>query len=341
MKRPFFHPDQLPAVPRSHPGRVDLGVMLKLGFHPPSSSTCVPTLVAAPYCTVLWVDARMWLAQVMPTYANTHSEGSACGCQSTRFYHEAREIIADAVNASEEDAVLFGGSGCTGAISKVIHLLGIERNAGRASTLQSTWKPTHPSHHLAASGTDQPDSVAANKLPVVLVGPMEHHSNLLPWRESQCTVIEVPPDASGRADLTVLERLLRVHARAPLLVGSFSAAANVTGILERVHVITALLHRHGALAMWDYACAGPHVKIDMNPPGGAAMAKDAVFLSPHKFPGGPGTPGLLVVKRSLVRDWLPQEPGGGTIHWVNSRGHEYLPTLEEREQGACARDLLF
>eukprot|EP00035_Acanthoeca_spectabilis_P036582 m.40489 g.40489 ORF g.40489 m.40489 type:complete len:704 (+) comp8081_c0_seq1:84-2195(+) len=271
--------------------------------------------------------------QVMPTYANTHSEGSACGGQSTRFYHEAREIIADAVNASEEDAVLFGGSGCTGAISKVIHLLGIERNAGRASTLQSTWKPTHPSHHLAASGADQPDSVAANKLPVVLVGPMEHHSNLLPWRESQCTVIEVPPDASGRADLTVLERLLRVHARAPLLVGSFSAAANVTGILERVHVITALLHRHGALAMWDYACAGPHVKIDMNPPGGAAMAKDAVFLSPHKFPGGPGTPGLLVVKRGLVRDWLPQEPGGGTIHWVNSRGHEYLPTLEEREQG--------
>eukprot|EP00035_Acanthoeca_spectabilis_P032239 m.17910 g.17910 ORF g.17910 m.17910 type:complete len:678 (+) comp5236_c0_seq1:105-2138(+) len=259
--------------------------------------------------------------QVMPTYANTHSEGSACGGQTTRFFHEARGIIARAVNATPDDAVHFAGSGCTGAISKVIHLLGIERNVERGASPGASWRPV----------TDT--SVRTDSDAVVFVGPMEHHSNILMWRESKCTVIEVPADESGRTDLVELEQLLKRHARSRLLVGSFSAAANVTGILERVETITALLHRYGALSLWDYACAGPHVKIDMNPAGGAAVAKDAVFLSPHKFPGGPGTPGLLVVKRSLVRDWLPQEPGGGTIHWVNGRGHQYLKSLEDREQG--------
>ena len=140
--------------------------------------------------------------------------------------------------------------------------------------------------------------------PVVFVGGMEHHSNLLVWRDSNATVVEVASDAYGRVQLDRLEEQLRLHQHRRVKIGSFSAASNVTGIMENVDAVTALLHKHGALAFWDYAAAAPHTRIDMNPPATDA-AKDAVFFSPHKFPGGPGTPGVLVVKKRLLANAVP------------------------------------
>jgi selenocysteine lyase/cysteine desulfurase len=179
---------------------------------------------------------------------------------------------------------------------------------------------------------------------VIFVGPMEHHSNLLMWREAHCTVVEVGVGADGALDQAELAAGLEAHVArgATMLIGSFAAASNVTGICEHVDAVTVLLHKHGALACWDYASAGPHGPIDMNPSlAGEEMverdsqlaAKDAVFLSPHKFPGGPGTPGVLVVKRRLLQNAVPVVPGGGTVFYVTSDGHRYLTNPEEREEG--------
>jgi selenocysteine lyase/cysteine desulfurase len=140
--------------------------------------------------------------------------------------------------------------------------------------------------------------IPPSERPVVFIGPYEHHSNMLPWVHSICDVVVIDDDENGRIDQRALERALIEHAARPLRIGSFSAASNVTGIVSDVAGISALLHRHGALAFWDYAAAAPHAVIDMNPaldtPDGRLAYKDAVFISPHKFIGGPGSPGVLV-----------------------------------------------
>jgi selenocysteine lyase/cysteine desulfurase len=192
----------------------------------------------------------------------------------------------------------------------------------------------------AAATSDPPPPVhaAADYHTLVLHGPMEHHSNILAWREaSQTLVLEVEPDGAGRVDQKALETLLRQHASIPRKIGTFCAASNVTGVREDVDAITAQLHQHGALAFWDYAAAGPHTKIDMNPSREGvdrnALAKDAVFVSPHKYAGGPGSPGLLIVKKELLSNAVPVMPGGGTVFYVTGQWHRYIENPEEREEG--------
>jgi selenocysteine lyase/cysteine desulfurase len=129
--------------------------------------------------------------------------------------------------------------------------------------------------------------------PVVFIGPYEHHSNELPWGESPVDVVTIAADPDGGVDADHLERELRRHADRALKIGSFSAASNVTGIITDIEQVSGLLRRYGALSCWDYAAAGPYLPIDM-------AGKHAVFLSPHKFVGGPGTPGILVVKRAAA-----------------------------------------
>jgi selenocysteine lyase/cysteine desulfurase len=146
--------------------------------------------------------------------------------------------------------------------------------------------------------------------------------------------VAIAEDADGHIDLTELESQLVAHAGRPLRIGSFSAASNVTGILSDTDRIAALLHRHGALSFWDYAAAAPYVPIRMSESRpGAGNGKDAIFLSPHKFPGGPQTPGVLVVRRDLVRNRVPTTPGGGTVAFVNQTGHRYLDDPAAREEG--------
>ncbi|MGA8046715.1 MAG: aminotransferase class V-fold PLP-dependent enzyme [Dermatophilaceae bacterium] len=255
-------------------------------------------------------------AVVLPHYANTHTESSGTGLQTSRFREEARRIIKDAVGGDESTAVIFAGSGCTGAIAKLIGILGLRI-------------PADLDRRYGLSGHIPP-----HERPVVLVGPFEHHSNELPWRESIADVVTVPEDADGHIDQEALAAALTAYADRPLKIGSFSAASNVTGILSDTHAITRLLHAHGALAFWDFAAAGPYVDIEMNPrDGDPATAKDAIFLSPHKFVGGPSTPGVLVVRRELLTNSVPDVPGGGTVAYVNPDDHVYLSDPEVREEG--------
>ncbi|KAG8181065.1 hypothetical protein JTE90_014777 [Oedothorax gibbosus] len=241
--------------------------------------------------------------KVLPFYGNTHTTITATSLQSTYFRHEAKDIIRKAVNASENDAVFFTGNGSTSSVSKLIHMLNL-------------------------------------KTPIVVfVGPFEHHSNLLPWREINAKVVRIKETTSGLVDLQCLETELKKYSEKKLyqLIGSFSAASNVTGILTDDKTVSILLHKYDALSFWDYAAAAPYILIDMNPfvlgqDGGFAY-KDAVFISPHKFVGGPDTPGILVAKKNILQNAVPSEPGGGTIFFVSRYTHRYLKDVEMREEG--------
>ncbi|RME45652.1 MAG: aminotransferase class V-fold PLP-dependent enzyme, partial [Deltaproteobacteria bacterium] len=181
------------------------------------------------------------------------------------------------------------------------------------------------------------ERIPPGERPVVFIGPYEHHSNELPWRESIAEVVVIDEDPNGRIDLAHLEAELRRHEERPLKIGSFSAASNVTGIGSDTRNISALLHKHGALAFWDFAAAGPYVQIEMNMrddrEDGDLIYKDAIFLSPHKFIGGPGTPGVLIVKKRLCKNRVPTVPGGGTVCYVSFDEHRYLEDPEHREEG--------
>lgn len=258
-------------------------------------------------------------SEVMPMYANTHTESSGTGLQTTRFREDARQIIHDAVGGGEEDVVIFCGSGATAAINKLVDVLNIRlpRKIVEQYQLEQYIPPADR--------------------PVVFIGPYEHHSNELPWRESIADVVTIDENSDGQIDLAHLERELQKYQDRPLKIGSFSAASNVTGIGSKTGEIAILLHRYGALSFWDFAAAGPYVEIEMNMtidgPNGHLAYKDAIFISPHKFIGGPGTPGLLVAKKHLFTNPVPASPGGGTVSYVNAKEHRYLACPIHREEG--------
>jgi selenocysteine lyase/cysteine desulfurase len=252
--------------------------------------------------------------QVMPLYANTHTETSGTGAQTTQFREDARAIIKRAVGGDDSDCVIFCGSGATGAINKLIDILNLRVPNDLDARYQFTAK------------------IPEAERPVLFIGPFEHHSNELPWRESIADVIVIHEDADGHVDLAHLEQELLRFAARPLKIGSFSAASNVTGIATDTRAISTLLHKHGALSFWDYAAAGPYVDIKMKEDAELAY-KDAVFISPHKFIGGPQTPGVLVVKRALLVNTVPACPGGGTVAYVNQEEHRYVSDPEIREEG--------
>jgi selenocysteine lyase/cysteine desulfurase len=256
---------------------------------------------------------------VLPLYANTHTESSGTGRQTTRFREDARQIIRRAVGGTEDHAVIFCGSGSTGAIDRLIGVLNLRI-------------PNDLDERYGLSS-----QIPAAERPVVFIGPYEHHSNELPWRESICDVVTIHEDLHGGIDLEDLERRLEEYADRPLKIGSFSAASNVTGITSPVRDVSILLHRHGALALWDFAAAAPYVRIEMGPHGTAGDDaldyKDAIFLSPHKMIGGPGTPGVLVARRELFRNSVPDVVGGGTVSYVNPAEHVYFNEPEHREEG--------
>jgi selenocysteine lyase/cysteine desulfurase len=255
--------------------------------------------------------------EVLPRYANTHTESSGTGLQTTRLREDARRIVHDAVHGDDSTCVIFCGSGATGAIDKLIGIMNLRVPADLDDR-----------YGLSAH-------IPAAERPVVFVGPYEHHSNEVPWRETIADVVVIHETADGHIDQAHLVAELLRHADRPLKIGSFSAASNVTGILTDTCGIADLLHRHGALSFWDFAAAAPYVEIDMNPTCAAHPLghKDAAFLSPHKFVGGPGTPGVLVVRRELLHNRVPDVVGGGTVAYVNPTEHVYLDDPVHREEG--------
>lgn len=233
---------------------------------------------------------------VLPYYANSHTEASWCGAYTTRLREDARKEIARLVGARKDDAVIFAGSGATAGLNRLVSLLGVE-SADR---------------------------------PVVFIGPYEHHSNILPWRESKAQIVEIPESQNGGPDLDALALALEECADADLKIGSFSAASNVTGIITDPAPVTRLLKAHGALSVWDYAGGGPYLPIDMG--SAEDTRKDAVVVSPHKFVGGPGASGVLIVNQRAVKGDCPSMPGGGTVTFVSPWTHEYLDDLVAREE---------
>ncbi|HWC13199.1 MAG TPA: aminotransferase class V-fold PLP-dependent enzyme [Actinomycetota bacterium] len=255
---------------------------------------------------------------VLPLYANTHTETSSTGRQTTHFREEARAIIAECVGAGPEHVVLFCGSGSTGAIDRLINVMNLRI-------------PNDLDRRYAFSA-----QIPRAERPVVFIGPYEHHSNELPWRESIADVVVIREDRDGQIDLGHLEAELITYEERPVKIGSFSGASNVTGIVSNTRSVSVLLHQYGALSFWDMAAAAPYVEIEMGPGPGIddeLAYMDAIFVSPHKFVGGPGTPGVLVARRHLFRNTVPVVPGGGTVEYVNADEHRYLPDSEHREEG--------
>lgn len=259
-----------------------------------------------------------WVRRVRPFYANSHTAISSTGRVMTELREEARRVIRRAVNAGPHDEVLFVGSGATAAVNKLVGLLG--------------WRISEPLEREYGLSAQIPREAR----PVVFIGPYEHHSNELPWLESIAEVVSVELAPSGQVDLADLERKLqRFAGRRPLLLGAFSAASNVTGVVTDVRAVARVLHRHGALACFDYAAGGPYMPIDMHPADEAERI-DALFLSTHKFIGGPEGSGLLVAHRDLFRTRSPERPGGGTVDYVSSferTSVDYVGRLDEREEG--------
>ncbi len=234
---------------------------------------------------------------VLPYYANSHTSSSFCGAYTTGLREDARNIINAQTNAGDDCSVIFTGAGATSAINRLVALCGV--------------------HSFGKKAT-------------VFIGPYEHHSNILPWRESGAEIVEIGESADGGPDLVELAQELRLRKGQDLLVGAFSAASNVSGIVTDVDAVTKLLKAHGALACWDYAGGGPYLNMDMNP--GAGLELDAIVISPHKFLGGPGASGLLIVRNNTIRAKKPTWPGGGSVSYVSSWGHSYLASVEEREE---------
>jgi selenocysteine lyase/cysteine desulfurase len=242
-----------------------------------------------------FVESR--IARALPLYANVHSAFSTAGRATTALREGARRIVARGVGAGPDDVVLFVGSGATAAVNKLVGLLGLRIP-----------EPLEREYHLSRS-------IPREERPVVLAGPYEHHSNELPWLESIAELVEIELSADGTIDLADLQRKAHAYRDRPLRIGAISAASNVTGVLTDVRAVCRVLHGEGAVACVDYAAAGPYVPIDMHPPDPAERI-DAIFLSTHKFMGGPGASGVLVAHASLFRSRVPERPGGGTVEYV-------------------------
>ncbi|OAY33284.1 uncharacterized protein LOC110629500 isoform X1 [Manihot esculenta] len=257
------------------------------------------------------------IKNVLPFYGNTHTCDSYVGHRTTKMVQEATKYIKKSLGGGEEDAIMFCGSGTTAAIKRLQEVMGI----AVTSILRD---------RLIQCISDQ-------ERWVVFVGPYEHHSNLLSWRQSLAEVVEIGVDDNGLIHMESLQEKLHFYRNAnrPML-GSFSACSNVTGIYSDTRGIARLLHQYGAFVCFDFAASGPYVKIEMR--SGEIDGYDAIFLSPHKFVGGPGSPGILLMSKALyqLRSSPPSTCGGGTVSYVNGFNEKdtlYYEEIEERENG--------
>ncbi len=272
------------------------------------------------------------LQGISRVYANSHTEDDFTGRQMTELLHEAESVIKNCVNASANDYIIACGTGATGAIEKLQQVLGI---ALTPATRDTIFRLLHD--QCGEKSYDEIVEHISRSQPVVFVGPFEHHSNEISWREGLCTVVPIRLATDGGVDLEHLEQeLQRSEFQGRRLIGAFSAASNVTGMRSDVHKIATILHRFGAIACFDYAAAAPYVEIDMNPPEGAYdgdASLDAVVLSPHKFLGGPGSSGVLLIKDHIYRSDLPPTvSAGGTVSYVGPTHQDYYEDVEEREK---------
>lgn len=246
-----------------------------------------------------------------PFVGNTHSESSVTGTSMTKAYHKTKSLIKEHVNASQNDVLLFAGFGMTAAVNKFQRILGLK----------------------VCEQLIPYTNIPKEDKPIVFITHMEHHSNHTSWLETICDVVIIEPDNQGLIDLNHLKQLLESNKDRKLKIGSFTAASNVTGIQPPYHKMAKMMHEYGGICFIDFAAAAPYIDINMHPKD--PMEKlDAIFFSPHKFLGGPGTSGVLIFDSQLYKCKIPDQPGGGTVDWTNPWGqHKYITDIETREDG--------
>jgi len=273
-----------------------------------------------------------YLQSLQRVYANTHTEDDITGRSMSQLLHEAEDAIKASVNAGPHGRIVACGTGATGAIDKLQQIIGVTLPPATRRNLESMFDSG-----CCDLDRDAFRRVCCDHQTVVFIGPYEHHSNELSWRQSLATTVQVRLDATGHIDLGHLEALLTdPRYRHRRKIGSFSAASNVTGIRTDVRKVASLLHKHDAIACFDYAACAPYVPIDMNPePGheGEDPSIDAIFISPHKFLGGPGSSGVLVFNERIYdRSLPPSVSAGGTVDYVGMTDQDFIKHIEEREK---------
>ena len=272
-----------------------------------------------------------YLESLQRNYANTHTEDDITGRSMSALLHEAEATIKSAVNAGTDGRIIAVGTGASGAIDKLQQILGVACPPATHAFVDRTLD-----EFIGAQRRREFEDFMRTRQPVIFTGPYEHHSNEISWRQGLATVVSVDLAEDGGIDLAHLEHLLQLpEYQGRMRIGTFSAASNVTGICSPVHEIACLLHRHDAIACFDYAASAPYVDIDMNPPrtGDDDPSIDAVFISPHKFVGGPGSSGILVFNRRIYDQTLPPTvAAGGTVDYVSPVDQDFVRDIEEREK---------
>jgi selenocysteine lyase/cysteine desulfurase len=256
------------------------------------------------------IEEKM-MNQFGPFVANTHTETSVTGTAMTMAYHEAKHIIKNHVNASNDDILINTGTGMTGVVNKFQRILGLK----------------------IPENIKEFTNVPQELKPVVFISHMEHHSNQTSWLETMADVEIIPANEDGLFCLEELKKLLQKHKDRNFKIASITSCSNVTGIKTPYHEVAKLMHQNNGVCFVDFACSGPYVNIDMHPTDTESYL-DAIFFSPHKFLGGPGTSGVLIFNKNLYKNSIPDCPGGGTVSWTNPWGeHKYIDNIEDREDG--------
>jgi len=246
-----------------------------------------------------------------PYVANTHTEATLTGTTMTLAYADAHKVIKEHVNADQNDVLIMDGSGMTGVVNKFQRILGLRI----------------PSRFKDSAFEDENDK------PLVIVTHMEHHSNQTSWLACEVTLEVLHADINGMPSLKHLEELLNQYKDRKMKIGAFSACSNVTGIITNYHDMAKVMHKHQGLCFVDFAASAPYINIDMHPENPDSKL-DAIFFSPHKFLGGPGSSGALIFDKSLYHNEVPDNPGGGTVLWTNPWGeHKFFDNIEVREDG--------
>ena len=247
-----------------------------------------------------------------PNIGNTHTETTETGTLMTNAYKEAHKIIKNHVGANSDDVIITAGSGMTAVVNKLQRILGL-RNCTMFHTNE--------------------DCILKQDQPVVFITHMEHHSNQQSWLETIAKVVVLEPDAENNVDPAELEKQLELNKDHKIKIGSFTGGSNVTGVIPPYYEMAEIMHKHGGLAMIDFAGSAPYIDINMHPEN-PLQSLDAIFFSPHKFLGGPGSSGVLIFNRNLYNKQVPDNPGGGTVEWTDPwGGHKYYDDIELREDG--------
>ena len=273
-----------------------------------------------------------YLIKIQREYANTHTEDDVTGRHMTNLLHQAEKIIKKAFNAESNCRIIAIGTGATGAITKFQEILGIRLPPATKKLLQQLMDKSSAENVLDPAFKKVFDMEIDRLKPVVFIGPYEHHSNDITWREAIAEVVTIQLKPDGYIDLKDLENQVSdPEYKDRLKIGSFSAASNITGLRSPVYEIARIIHKYGGLVCFDYAASAPYVKIDMNKDSESFF--DAIFISPHKFVGGPGSSGILVFNERIYDQTLsPTAAGGGTVDFVSTTTVDYSEDIEVREK---------